>query len=43
MIAEGFNESRALRTLVHERFTKTEEAIAAMYDTTVSRFENLEG
>jgi hypothetical protein len=38
MIAEGFNESKALRTLVHERFNKTERALESMSDVMNGRF-----
>jgi len=42
MIAEGFNETKALRTLVHERFNQNEKAIVALQSVTSGRFSNLE-
>ena len=42
MIAEGFNESKALRTLVHDRFTKTESALESLADIMNGRFQNVE-
>ena len=38
MIAEGFNESKALRTLVHERFNQTESTLESMSDIMNGRF-----
>ena len=42
MIAEGFNESKALRALVHERFNKTESTLESMSDIMNGRFQNVE-
>jgi len=42
MIAESFNEAKALRTLVHERFNMNEKAITALQSVTSGRFSNLE-
>ena len=38
MIAEGFNESKALRTLVHERFNKAESTLESLQDVMNGRF-----
>ena len=42
MIAEGFNESKALRTLVHERFNKTESTLESLSNIMSGRFQNVE-
>ena len=42
MIAEGFNEARALRDLVHERFTDNEKAIESLQNVTNGRCSNME-
>ena len=42
MIAEGFNESKALRTLVHERFNKTESTLESLSNIMSGRFQNFE-
>jgi hypothetical protein len=42
MIAEGFNEAKALRTLVHESFTQVEKSLASIQSISSGRFANLE-